>query len=117
MADHSKIEWTQTTWNFITGCTKVSAGCEHCYIERTPPFRMAGRRFTESGIGGTTGVILHEDRLTLPLHWRKPRRIFVNSLADLSGLVMILTDSFPQVRRHPAKAVRARQVLRIGGGS
>lgn len=83
MADHSKIEWTETTWNVVTGCTKISAGCDHCYIERTPPFRMAGRRFDKPGTGGTTGVVLHDDRLTLPLRWRKPRRIFVCSLADL----------------------------------
>lgn len=83
MADGSNIEWTQATWNFITGCTKISDGCLACYIERTPPFRMTHRRFNKPGIGGTTGVVLHEDRLTLPLRWRKPRRIFVNSLADL----------------------------------
>lgn len=40
MADHSHIQWTDATWNTITGCTKISAGCDHCYIERTPPFRM-----------------------------------------------------------------------------
>lgn len=83
MADGSKIEWTETTWNVITGCTKVSEGCDHCYIERTPPFRMAGRRFDKPGVGGTTGLQPHHDRLDLPLRWRKPRRVFVNSLADL----------------------------------
>jgi protein gp37 len=83
MADHSKIEWTETTWNVASGCTKVSAGCDHCYIERTPPFRMAGRRFDKPGVGGTTGVTLRPERLGMPLRWRKPRRVFVNSLADL----------------------------------
>lgn len=83
MSDNSKIEWTETTWNVVTGCTRVSEGCDHCYIERTPPFRMAGRRFDRPGVGGTTGVILHPDRLGVPLGWRKPRRVFVNSLADL----------------------------------
>lgn len=83
MADHSKIEWTQATWNATTGCTRVSAGCDHCYIDRTPPFRMAHRRFSGPEVGATTGVMLHPDRLTLPLRWRKPRRIFVNSLSDL----------------------------------
>jgi protein gp37 len=83
MSDHSHIEWTEATWNFITGCTKVSDGCVNCYIERTPPFRINGRRFDKAGIGGTTGVKLHSDRLGLPMKWRKPRRIFVNSLADL----------------------------------
>lgn len=83
MSDNTKIEWTQATWNPVTGCTRVSPGCEHCYIERTPPFRMARRRFDHDGIGATTGVMLHRERLTVPLRWRKPRRIFVCSLADL----------------------------------
>lgn len=79
MSDHSKIQWTDATWNPATGCTRVSEGCRHCYIETTPPFRIAGRKF----INGSTGVQLHPDRLDQPLHWRKPRRIFVNSLSDL----------------------------------
>lgn len=83
MADHTKIEWSEATWNVASGCTRVSDGCTHCYIERTPPFRMAHRRFDGDGIGSTTGVVLHPERLTIPLRWRKPRRIFVCSLADL----------------------------------
>lgn len=83
MSDGSKIEWTEATWNVATGCTKVSDGCLHCYIERTPPFRMAHRGFDKEGIGGSTGVVLHDERLHQPFHWRKPRRIFVCSLADL----------------------------------
>lgn len=79
MADHSAIEWTETTWNPVTGCTKVSPGCAHCYIERTMPFRMKGRRFVK----GATGLILHEDRLEQPARWRDPRLVFVNSLSDL----------------------------------
>lgn len=87
MSDGSSIEWTEATLNTVTGCTKVSPGCALCYIERTPPFRMQGRRFTggsgPDGVGATTGVVLHPERVTLPLRWRKPRIIFVNSLADL----------------------------------
>lgn len=79
----TKIEWAEETWNPITGCTRISPGCDRCYIERTPPFRMAGHRFDKPGIGGTTGVQLHPDRLDQPLRWRKPRRAFVNSLSDL----------------------------------
>lgn len=77
------IEWTDATWNPVTGCTKVSEGCLNCYIERTPPFRMAHRKFDKPGIGGATGVKLYSDRLAMPLRWRKPRRVFVNSLSDL----------------------------------
>lgn len=83
MSGSSAIEWTDATWNPVTGCTRVSPGCAHCYIERTPPFRMQGRRFTHGAVGATTGVRLHPDRLEQPLHWRKPRRVFVNSLSDL----------------------------------
>lgn len=79
MGDKSAIEWTDATWNVVTGCTKVSPGCANCYIERTPPFRMAGRKF----VNGDIPLILHEDRLVRPYHWKRPRRIFVNSLSDL----------------------------------
>jgi len=79
VSEQSAIEWTDATWNPVTGCTKVSPGCAHCYIERTPPFRMAGRRF----VRGAIPVLLHPDRLDQPLRWRKPRRVFVCSLADL----------------------------------
>jgi protein gp37 len=73
MSDRSLIEWTDSTWNPVTGCTKVSAGCKNCYAERLAP--RLGQDFSE--------IILHPDRLDAPLHWRKPRRIFVNSLSDL----------------------------------
>jgi protein gp37 len=79
VSDHSSIEWTDATWNPTTGCTKVSPGCAHCYIERTPPFRAKHRRF----VSGHIPLQLHADRLEQPLHWRQPRRIFVNSLSDL----------------------------------
>lgn len=79
MSTTTGIEWTDATWNPVTGCTKVSPGCAHCYIERTPAFRIAGRRFVK----GAIPLVLHRDRLDQPLHWRKPRRVFVNSLSDL----------------------------------
>jgi protein gp37 len=88
MSDKSEIGWTDATWNVLTGCTRVSPGCAHCYIERTPPFRGAAgqpRPFVRVGNASTTrgGLQLHLDRLDLPLRWRRPRRIFVNSLSDL----------------------------------
>src|SRR5687767_8890105 len=84
MSTNSKIEWTETTWNVVTGCTKISEGCRNCYITRTPPFRIGHRGWDrDGGIGSTTGVSLHLDRLDWPLRWKKPRRIFVNSLGDL----------------------------------
>lgn len=75
MADSSKIEWTEATWNPVTGCTKVSPGCDHCYAERIT------ERF--HGKGSFTLVRRNEEKLYLPLRWRKPRRIFVNSMSDL----------------------------------
>jgi len=79
VSEQSAIEWTDATWNPVTGCTKVSPGCANCYIERTPPFRMAGRRFVK----GAIPVLLHPERLDQPLRWRKPRWVFLCSLADL----------------------------------
>src|SRR3954464_9906736 len=79
MSDKSAIEWTDATWNPTTGCTKVSPGCAHCYIERTPPLRIAGRKFVK----GHIPLQLHPDRLEKPLQWKEPRRIFVNSESDL----------------------------------
>ena len=70
------IQWTDETWNPVTGCSRVSEGCRHCYIERTPPFRMGGRKLGDP-------VQLHPERLDQPLRWTKPRRVFVNSLSDL----------------------------------
>jgi len=73
MAEHTAIEWTDSTWNPVTGCTKVSPGCKYCYAERLT--ERFGRRFTE--------IRLHPERLSLPTRWRRPRRIFVNSMSDL----------------------------------
>lgn len=124
MGDKTKIEWADATWNPVTGCSKISAGCDRCYIDRSPPFRIEGRAFRvecpdcdglgvcvacrnsdmsggcpaaggccrtcegtggvrSDAIGATTGVRLHPDRLDQPLRWRRPRKVFVCSLADL----------------------------------
>lgn len=77
MADKTKIEWTDSTWNPITGCTPCSPGCDHCYARR-----MA-ERFPQVHGGEFAHVKFHPDRLQQPLHWRKPRRIFVCSMGDL----------------------------------
>ena len=78
MSESSAIEWTEATWNPVTGCSKVSPGCAHCYIERQTPMRIAGRQFER----GRIPLQLHPDRLNRPLHWRRPRRVFVNSMSD-----------------------------------
>ena len=79
MSDKSAIEWTDATWNPVTGCTKVSPACANCYIERTPPFRVRGRKFVK----GHIPLEFHRDRLDAPLRKRKPTIYFVNSLSDL----------------------------------
>lgn len=76
----SKIEWTDVTWNPITGCSPTSEGCEHCYAERMA-HRLAGR-FGYPG-DDPFRVTLHGDRLDDPFHWRKPRKVFVCSMGDL----------------------------------
>jgi protein gp37 len=80
MADRSKIEWTQATWNPITGCSKVSAGCKNCYAERLAlRLQAMGNARYSNGFK----VTLHEDLLELPKRWREPRLVFVNSMSDL----------------------------------
>ena len=80
MADVSAIEWTDSTWNPVTGCTKVSRGCDNCYAERfAERFRGVPGHPFEMGFD----LQLRDERLSQPLRWRRPRRIFVNSMSDL----------------------------------
>ncbi len=80
MATNSTIEWTEATWNPLTGCTKISPGCKHCYAER-----MAIRLKAMGQANYVNGfkLTLQEQALELPLQWRKPRTVFVNSMSDL----------------------------------
>ncbi len=80
MAANSSIEWTDNTWNPVTGCTKLSPGCKHCYAERLAKRLQAmGAENYRNGFKLTFQPHL----LELPLHWQKPRTIFVNSMSDL----------------------------------
>jgi protein gp37 len=80
MADNSAIEWTDTTWNPVTGCTKISAGCDNCYASRfSERFRGVPGHPFETGFDLT----LRPGRLQQPLQWKRPRMIFVNSMSDL----------------------------------
>jgi protein gp37 len=80
MGDKSSIEWTDATWNPVTGCTKVSPGCKHCYAER-----LARRLHAMGNPRYRNGfeITLHPDQIERPLKWRQPRKIFVNSMSDL----------------------------------
>jgi protein gp37 len=77
----SSIEWTELTWNPVTGCTKISAGCKFCYAETMT------RRLKAMGLekyeGGFKEVRVHEDSLAIPYTWKKPKVVFVNSMSDL----------------------------------
>ena len=75
MGSTTRIEWTDATWNPVTGCSKVSPGCKNCYAERVFPRAYSGRKFTD--------VQCHPERLEQPLHWKKSRKVFVNSMSDL----------------------------------
>lgn len=80
MATLSKIEWTEATWNPVTGCTKVSEGCRNCYAATMAKrlHAMGNPRYVNE-----FNVTLHHDLIETPLSWKKPRRIFVNSMSDL----------------------------------
>ena len=80
MAQTSKIEWTESSWNPVTGCTKISAGCRYCYAERLAHRlqKMGQRRYINGFL-----VTLHPDLISIPLRWKKPKLIFVNSMSDL----------------------------------
>ncbi len=80
MPTQTKIEWTDTTWNPVTGCTKISSGCKYCYAERMARrLKAMGQERYRNGFD----VTLHYDLIEQPLKWIKPRMIFVNSMSDL----------------------------------
>jgi protein gp37 len=97
MGDKTGIQWTDATWNPVTGCDKVSPGCAHCYAEQValrfwptqyPPIRTVdpnrcGTLIATERPREFMDVQCHQDRLDQPLHWKKPRKIFVNSMSDL----------------------------------
>ena len=80
MATQSRIEWTESTWNPLTGCTKISPGCKHCYAER-----MAKRLKAMGQPNYVNGfkLTMHEHVVEKPLEWKTPQVIFVNSMSDL----------------------------------
>ncbi|HEX4344676.1 MAG TPA: phage Gp37/Gp68 family protein [Solirubrobacteraceae bacterium] len=99
MADNSKIEWTEATWNPVTGCHKVSPGCAHCYAEAfAERWRGVPGHPYEQGFD----LKLWPSRLDVPLRWRRPRMIFVNSMSDLfhdSVPDEFIADVFEVMRR------------------
>jgi len=80
MANKTKIEWTESSWNPITGCTKISAGCQNCYAAA---FAKRLKAMHNPRYINEFEVTIHEDLIDAPLKWKKPRRIFVNSMSDI----------------------------------
>lgn len=80
MADNSAIEWTDATWNPVTGCTKITAGCDNCYAER---FAERWRGIKNHPFENGFDLTLRPDRIEQPLKWKRSRMIFVNSMSDL----------------------------------
>ena len=117
MATRTGIEWTETTWNPVTGCTKISHGCKHCYAERM------SRRLQRMGVekyGNGFSVSVHPEALDLPFRWKDPNLVFVNSMSDLfhkavpEDFIAAVFDAMNRLPRHtfqlltkrPARAAR-----------
>ncbi|HUR39195.1 MAG TPA: phage Gp37/Gp68 family protein [Planctomycetota bacterium] len=114
MADHTSIEWADATWNPVTGCTKISRGCDHCYAERfSERFRGVKGHPFEQGFD----LRLRPERLSHPLTWKRPRRIFVNSMSDLfhkelpAGFIHQVFDVMEQADWHVFKVLTKRSSL------
>lgn len=116
----SGIEWTNTTWNPTTGCDRVSAGCDHCYA-LTMAKRLKGMgsaKYQRDGDPKTSGpgfgLTVHHDTLDAPLHWRKPRRVFVNSMSDLfharvpSAFIAAVFDVMARTPQHTYQVLTKR---------
>jgi len=107
----TKIEWTDETWNPITGCTKISAGCLNCYAERLAYrlFAMRNERYKNK-----FNVTIHNDLFLKPLSWKKPRMIFVNSMSDLfhesidDRTILELFDTMNQANWHKFQILTKR---------
>src|SRR5690606_22597804 len=100
---NTKIEWTEVTWNPVTGCTKVSEGCRNCYAEKMAKRLQAmGVKRYQNGFQ----VTLHPDLIDLPLRWKKPRKLFVNSMSDLfhpgvpDEFILIVFETMNRATQH-----------------
>lgn len=117
MAFNSSIEWTESTWNPVTGCSKISTGCANCYAER-----MARRLQAMGQPNYARGfeVTLHEESLQLPLKWHKPQKIFVNSMSDLfhdkvtDDFIKNIFDVMNQASWHQFQILTKRSARLVG---
>ena len=120
MSDKSAIEWTDATWNPVTGCVQISPGCDHCYALRIAErFRGVPGHHYEQGFD----LRLWPSRLKLPLRWKEPRRIFVNSMSDLfhedvpEALIVQVFDVMAQADWHIFQVLtkRPRRMAELAG--
>lgn len=111
MAEHTAIEWTDATWNPVTGCDKISPGCLRCYAER---FSERFRGVPGHPFEGGFDLRLRPERLRQPLEWRQPRRIFVNSMSDLfhkgvpDDFIAQVFDTMEEAGRHTFQVLTKR---------
>ncbi len=131
MSATTAIEWTEATWNPVTGCDRISPGCDNCYALTLAKRlkAMGSAKYQQDGDPRTSGpgfgVTVHKHALVEPLRWRTPRTVFVNSMSDVSGGVesgsVRLAALFSLVNTAACSIWRARQMLRtwvlVGGVS
>ena len=120
MARRSTIEWTEMTWNPVTGCTKLSPGCKHCYAARMAKrlHAMGSERYRDG-----FQLTLQHDLLELPLRWRTPRVVFVNSMSDLfhpdvpEAFIASVFDTMRRASRHTFQVLtkRAERLTEMAG--
>lgn len=113
MSDSTTIGWTNATWNPTSGCSHVSAGCEHCYAEALS-LRFGTTKVPWTAPNAFRNVVVHNDRLPIPLRWKQPRRIFVNSMSDLwheniqSDFIAAVFAVMAMARRHTFQVLTKR---------
>lgn len=127
MGDRSRIEWTEATWNPVTGCDRISPGCDNCYALALAKRlkAMGAEKYQEDGDPRTSGpgfaVTMHRSALTQPLSWHTPRTVFVNSMSDLFhgkvdvGFIRDVLDVMRETPQHTyqvltKRAIRARRL-------
>ncbi len=128
MADKSSIEWTEATWNPTTGCDRTSPGCDHCYaLTLAKRLKAMGvDKYQRDGDPRTSGpgfrLTVHDDALQLPLTWRQPRLVFVNSMSDLfhddvpDSFIRAVFDVMRATPRHTYQVLtkRSRRLAQFG---
>ena len=118
MGSKSTIEWTESTWNPVTGCSKISVGCKNCYAER---MAIRLKAMGQANYSNAFRLTLHEHVLDLPLSWKKPRTIFVNSMSDLfhrnvpKSFIMKAFDIMRQAHWHRFQVLtkRVRRLIEL----